>query len=145
MCVCVLCAYFMHVYVCVHMSIYLYICEYVCFVCSVRLNLADDVCEVLHTILEPISFKADMRMAMKPIFSDTKIDVSGHLEKVKVRQEVKFCNNKKINYIVAAFLRIAICSGYNCLIILVIVLVIAVLRRVQRALILQVMYCSFPP
>ena len=53
---------------------------------SVRLNLADDVCEVLHTVLEPISFKADVRVAMKPIVSDTKMDVSGHLEKVKVRK-----------------------------------------------------------
>ena len=53
---------------------------------SVRLNLADDVCEVLHTVLEPISFKADVRIAMKPIVSETRLDVSGHLEKVKVRK-----------------------------------------------------------
>ncbi|KAL8622223.1 hypothetical protein ACOMHN_043746 [Nucella lapillus] len=51
---------------------------------SVRLNLADDRYEVLHTILEPIAFKADVRIAMKPIFSETCTDVSGHLEKVKL-------------------------------------------------------------
>ncbi|XP_076444664.1 LOW QUALITY PROTEIN: intermembrane lipid transfer protein VPS13A-like [Babylonia areolata] len=51
---------------------------------SVRLNLADDRYEVLHTILEPIAFKADMRIAMMPIYSDTRMDMSGHLEKVKL-------------------------------------------------------------
>ncbi|KAK7492082.1 hypothetical protein BaRGS_00016746 [Batillaria attramentaria] len=51
---------------------------------SVRLNLAEDVCEVLHTVLEPISFKSDVRIAMKPIYSDIRMDISGHLEKVKV-------------------------------------------------------------
>ncbi|XP_025099873.1 vacuolar protein sorting-associated protein 13A-like isoform X2 [Pomacea canaliculata] len=51
---------------------------------SVRLNLAEDVCEVLHTVLEPISFKADLRLAMKPVNSETKMDISGQLEKVKL-------------------------------------------------------------
>lgn len=51
---------------------------------SVRLNLADEVCEVLHTVLEPINFKADVRIAMKPIVTDTKMDISGQLEKVQV-------------------------------------------------------------
>jgi hypothetical protein len=35
-------------------------------------------------VLEPVSFKADVCVAMKPIFSDTRMDISGQLEKVKV-------------------------------------------------------------
>lgn len=58
---------------------------------SVRLNLAEDVCEVLHTVLEPISFKADLRLAMKPVNSETKMDISGQLEKVKVKHAFNGC------------------------------------------------------
>ncbi|XP_048240040.1 vacuolar protein sorting-associated protein 13A-like isoform X2 [Haliotis rufescens] len=50
----------------------------------VQLSLADDVCNILHNVLEPVSLKADIRMAIKPVLSDVKIDISGHLEKVKV-------------------------------------------------------------
>ncbi|KAK6170959.1 hypothetical protein SNE40_019236 [Patella caerulea] len=51
----------------------------------VQLCLADDVCNVLHTVIEPVSLKADVRVAMKPVVSDVRIDISGHIDKVKIK------------------------------------------------------------
>ncbi|XP_012945076.2 vacuolar protein sorting-associated protein 13A, partial [Aplysia californica] len=50
----------------------------------VRLNLVEDTTEILHTVLEPLDFRADVKMAMKPVVNNVVLDVSGHLEKVKV-------------------------------------------------------------
>ena len=50
----------------------------------VSLCLADDTVTVLHNVIEPISFKADVQMALKPVVSDVKLDISGHLNKIKV-------------------------------------------------------------
>ncbi|GFR60476.1 vacuolar protein sorting-associated protein 13A-like, partial [Elysia marginata] len=50
----------------------------------VCLNLAEDTTEILHTILEPLNFKANVKLAIKPLVGETKMDISGHLEKVKV-------------------------------------------------------------
>ena len=50
----------------------------------VSLCLADDTVTVLHNVIEPISFKADVQMALKPVVSDVKLDILGHLNKIKV-------------------------------------------------------------
>lgn len=52
--------------------------------CRVCLNLVEDTTEILHTLLEPLSFKSDIKLAVSPVISDVKMDISGQLEKVKV-------------------------------------------------------------
>ncbi|XP_055887721.1 intermembrane lipid transfer protein VPS13A-like isoform X3 [Biomphalaria glabrata] len=50
----------------------------------VCLNLVEDSTEIMHIILEPLSFTANIKLAMEPIVEKTKLDIFGHLEKVKV-------------------------------------------------------------
>ncbi|BFZ09736.1 hypothetical protein BsWGS_12775 [Bradybaena similaris] len=50
----------------------------------VCLNLIEDTTEILHAVLEPVSFKSEIKLAISPIVTDVKLDISGQLDKVKV-------------------------------------------------------------
>ncbi|KAH9508956.1 hypothetical protein Btru_048395 [Bulinus truncatus] len=50
----------------------------------VCLNLVEDSTEIIHTIIEPLSFTSNIKIAMRPVVDLNKLDISGHVEKFKV-------------------------------------------------------------
>lgn len=80
---------FSFIAICVLLFVHMSIRPFLFVSCRAHLSTEDDTFLILSSIVEPMTFQTDIRLALEPVCSEVQTDVSCKLEKVKCSMSQK--------------------------------------------------------